>query len=148
MKKSELKPGTRIMACLPREEWSDEKIVKYYHDEWDEHVLLGVIIDKPARTGKIWVAWDESDHTDDGEEQEINIDILTLESERSALATEFSAYSKEILHKMKEAAKLVNEAGKLSKKAHASSLKSMFEATRPLVSAMDSNGWRSSSWGC
>ena|SRR5579864_8181577 len=148
MKKSDLKPGTRVMACLPREEWSDERIVKYYHDEWNETTLLGAIVDKPARTGKVWVAWDESDHTSEGEEQEINIDILTLESERETLAEEFKTYSKEIKEKMAEAAKLVNEAGKLAKKAHANSLESMYSACRPLVNAMDNNGWRSSSWGC
>lgn len=148
MKKSDFKPGTRVVACVPREEWSDSSIVKYFHDDWNETTLNGVILDKTAKAGKVWVAWDECDHRAEGEEDEVSLDILTLESDLPEIEKEYKAVSKLIKENMKEAARLVRESNKLAQKAHASSLESMYDAVRPLVDAMDSSGWRSSSWGC
>jgi hypothetical protein len=148
MKKSDLKPGTRIVACLPRDEWSDESIVKYFHDDWNETTLLGVIVDKPAKAGKIWVAWDESDHHSEGDEQEVKIDILTLESDLPEIEKDYKEVTKLIKQNMQDAAKLITQSAKLAEKAHANSLESMRDAVRPLINAMDSSGWRSSSWGC
>jgi hypothetical protein len=148
MKKSDLKPGTRVIACVPRDEWSDESIVKYFHDDWNETTLAGAIIDKPAKTGKVWVAWDECDHRGEGEEQEVKIDILTLESELPEIEKDYKEVTKLIKKNMQDAAKLIRESNQLAKKAHAASLESMYDAVQPLVSAMDSSGWRSSSWGC
>lgn len=148
MKKSDLKPGTRVMACLPRDEWSDEYIVKYFHDDWNETTLLGTVIDKPAEVGQVWIAWDESDHHSDGDEQEVDISILTLESDRSEIEKDYKAVAKLIKQNMKDAAKLITESNKLAKRGHANSLESMYDAVRPLIDAMDASGWRSSSWGC
>lgn len=148
MKKNDVKPGTRVMACVPREEWSDDSIVKYFHDDWNETTLNGVVLDKIAKAGKVWVEWDECDHRGEGEVDEVSIDILTLESDLPEIEKEYKAASKLIKENMKEAARLVRESNKLAQKAHAASLESMYDAVRPLVDAMDSSGWRSSSWGC
>jgi hypothetical protein len=148
MKKTDLIPGTKVLVSLPSDEWSDERYVKYYHDTYDEHTLVGTILDKKAKTGKVWLAWDESDHTSQGEEQEMDIEILTLESERSEIENDFREVSKLIKKNMEDAAKLIKESSKLAKKAHASSLADMYDAVRPLVNAMDASGWNSSSWGC
>lgn len=150
MNKKELKPGTKIVVSLPNNKWYDG-IVTYYHDEYGHNTLTGTIIDKPgnpANKGKVWVAWDKSDHYSEGEENELDISILTLESDKSNIEQEFKLFSKDIKDKMKEAAKLVLEANELATKAHASSLADMWEEVSPLVNAMDNSGWNSSSWGC
>jgi hypothetical protein len=146
MKKSDLTPGTAVLASVNDEEWGDSEVIKYVHNEYDDYTLTGVVVDKPASDGKVVVLWDENDW--DYEEEEVEIKLLTLAEDRSAIEKEFKNLSKEIKEKMKEAARLVNEAGKLAKQAHAKSLESMWDATGPLINAMDNNGWRSSSWGC
>jgi hypothetical protein len=94
----------------------------------------------------VWVKWIEGPRVDDGEDdEEVELKVLSLESERSQLDQEFKETVKLVKEKMQEAAKLVNEAGKLVKPRR---LERMSEAVNPLVDAMDNNGWRSSSWGC
>lgn len=148
MKKADLKPGTRVMACIPRDEWSHESIVKYFHDDWNETVLNGVVLDKTAKSGKVWIAWDECDHRGEGEEEEVSIEILTLESDLPEIEKDYKEVAKLIKENMKEAARLIRDSNKLAQKAHAGSLESMYDAVRPLINAMDEAGWRSSSWGC
>lgn len=147
MKKSDLKPGTKVLLSMSNEEYSEE-IVKYFYDEYDDNTLAGTILDKPAEAGKVWISWDESNNYSEDEEAEVYINILTLESDRSKIEQEFKNFSKGIKAKIKEAAKLVLEANKMAKEAHASSLADMYDAVAPLISAMDNSGWRSSSWGC
>jgi len=153
MKKSDAKPGTKVLASYAPayEEYTDETIIAYRYDGEGEDYgsLVGVVRTKEAAPGKVWVKWIEGDYLDslDEDESEIDLKLLILESERSTIEQEFKKVSKEIKEKMKEAAKAVNEAGKLAKSAHAS-LQSMYDEVRPLVDAMDNNGWRSSSWGC
>ena len=134
------------MAGVNSEEYGDNEIVAYYHDEYGDYVLTGVVMDKPAGTGSVYVKFDDNDW--DYDEEEVDCKLLVLESDLDQIEVEFKAVSEEIKKKMKEAAKLVNEAGKLAKKARAGSLESMYDAVGPLVSAMDNNGWRSSSWNC
>lgn len=156
MKKSDAKPGTKVLATYAPayEEYSDEQIVAYSFDPDGYGDLLGVIRSKEASPGHVWVKWIEGEYLDsldgEGEENETEVDlkILTLESERDEIEKEFKSYQKQIKDKLKEAAKLVNEAGQLAHKAHARSLESMWDVTSPLIDAMDNNGWRSSSWGC
>ena len=151
MKKSEAKPGTKVLASYAGayDEWSDEQVINYRYDEGEEYgALVGVIRTKEAKAGHVWVKWIEGDYRENlDDEMEVDLKILILESERGSIEQEFKKVSKEIESKMKEAAKLVNEAGKLAKQAH-SSLEGMYDATSPLIDAMDNNGWRSSSWGC
>lgn len=64
------------------------------------------------------------------------------------LEEKYNTAEKEIVQKMKQAGKLVKEANKLAKKLTGRELSDMYEAISPLVDAMDSSGWRSSSWGC
>lgn len=154
MKKSDAKPGTKVLATYAPayEEYSDEEIIAYSYDPDSYGDLVGVIRSKEAKPGHVWVKWIEGEYLDslDTEEEgmEVDLKILTLESDRDEIEKEFKGYQQQIKDKMKEAAKLVKEAGALAQKAHARSLESLWEANRPLIDAMDDNGWRSSSWGC
>lgn len=148
MKKSELKPGTKVLACVPSDEWSDETIVKYFHNDWNETTLVGVVMDKPAKAGKVWIEWQECDHRGGDDEEEVDINILTLFSDLPEIEKEYKEAVKVIKKNMTEAAALINKSNKLAIAAHAKSLEDMYGATQPLVDAMDNAGWRSSSWGC
>lgn len=147
MKKSDLVPGTKVLASVSYDDFNDSfsnhKIVKYFHDHYDESTLTGVVLDKPASDKCVIVLWHEND-----EEMEVEVQLLTLDTDRSLIETEFKSTVKQVKDKMKEAAKLVREANALAKKGHAPSLANMSDAIRPLINAMDSAGWRSSSWGC
>lgn len=146
MKKSDAKPGAKVLASTNYDEFGDgEHLGPYKYDEYGDSDLVGIIRSQPARPGYVWVKWIEGD-VDMEEDEEVDLKLLVLESDRAQIEKDFKEVSKQIKEKMKEAAKLVNEAGKLARKAH-SSLESM-DASWPLVSAMDDNGWRSSSWGC
>ena len=147
MKKSDAKPGTKVLASYDNDEYSDEELIPYVYDSYGESTMVGVIRSQPASAGKVWVKWIEGNLADD-EDQEVSLDILTLESARPGMEEEFKAAAAQVKEKMEEAAKLVNEAGKLAVKAHAKSLADMYGAVTPLVNAMDKNGWRSSSWNC
>jgi hypothetical protein len=148
MKKSDLKPGTKVLACVPSEEWSSETIVKYFHNDWNECTLIGVVMDKPAKTGKVWVDWEDCDHRSEGSPEEVKMDILTLFAELPEIEKEYKEACKLIKENMKEAAALIAKSNKLALAAHAQSLEDMYNAVKPLVNAMDNAGWRSSAWGC
>ncbi len=149
MKKSGFSPGARVVVSYPRDnDYSGEDFVKYYYDQYDETALLGTVINKQADDGCVWIKWDDFDEDEDEGQSEVNIDILTLESDLSKIEAEFKSYTKQIKEKMKEAASLIYEASDLADKARASSLADMYEEVSPLITAMDSSGWRSSSWDC
>jgi hypothetical protein len=154
MKKSDAVPGTKVLASIRNDEFGDdgEQLVPFIFNEYGDSVLVGVIRSKKASPGKVWVKWIDGDHDEDEEEdeevEEVDLKILSLESDRAQLEKEFKLVSKQVKEKMKEAAKLVNEAGKLARQANAGDLESMYDASYPLINAMDRNGWRSSSWGC
>ena len=148
MNKKDLKPGDRVLASMSDYEWGDNELIPYCVDEYGDYTLTGTILDrKSTQRGFVVVKWDESDF-DREEEEEVDPNLLVLESDRDALNAEFKTAQKAIEEKMKEAAALVEEAGRMANDAHARSLQSLYKACRPLVSAMDNNGWRSSSWGC
>lgn len=154
MKKSDLitgttlKPGDRVLASMSNHEWSDNEIISYCVDEYADYILTGTVLDKkPTQQGFVVVEWDDSDSNHEGEE-EVDPELLVLESDKDQLDIEFEVAQKAIEEKMKEAALLVEEAGQMANQAHARSLESLYEACSPLINAMDNNGWRSSSWGC
>ncbi len=151
MKKSDLPPGTKVLASLSDIEYGDSELVKYYYDQYGESTLTGTVVDNQASDLKagakqVVVIWDVNDW--DFEEQIVNISLLTLETERSTIEKEFKAATLAVKAKVTEAAKLVKEANTLAKAAHAKSLESMYDACVPLINAMDASGWNSSSWGC
>lgn len=148
MKKSEAKPGVKVIASISYNEWGDvDPLTPYFIADYDdETTLIGVIRSREAQAGHVWVKWIEGQFEED--EEEVDIKLLTLESDRDKIEQEFKKVSKEIKEKMKTAADLVKEAGKLARKAHAKSLQDMYDVCSPLIDAMDDNGWRSSSWGC
>jgi hypothetical protein len=153
MKKSDLPPGTKVLASVSDDEYGDNELVKYYYDQYGESTLTGTVVDNQASDLKagvkqVVVIWDENDWRDAEEGEIVNISMLTLESERSAIEKEFKVAAAAVKAKMTEAAKIVKEANTMAKAAHARSLESMWDACRPLVNAMDASGWNSSSWGC
>lgn len=153
MKKSDLPPGTKVLASIKSEEYGDDELVKYYYDQYGESTLTGTVVDSQASDLKagpkqVIVIWDENDWRESEEGEIVNISLLTLETERSAIEKEFKVATLAIKAKMTEAAKIVKEASIMARAAHAESLESMWDACRPLVNAMDASGWNSSSWGC
>lgn len=157
MKKSDLKPGTKVLASMSYpEEYSDdeEQIVRYTYDQYGDNDLIGVVRSKEASPGKVFVSWiegeraGESEGADEEEGEEVDIKVLSLLSDRSTLDKEFSVAEKQIKAKLKEAGQLVKEAHKMAQAAGARDLASMYDAVGPLADAMDACGWRSSSWGC
>lgn len=147
--KNKFEPGTKVIASiLYPEEYSDEeeKIVKYTMDQYNDYTLVGVVRSQPASAGKVWVKWIEGFRV--GEEEEVDVKVLSLESSKDDLEKVFKVAEKQIKEKVKAAAKLVKEADKMAKKAGARNLQSLWDVCQPLVDVMDSSGWNSSSWGC
>ena len=105
----------------------------------------GVISDVLS-SGKLMVKWDDSWKNKDNSAVEPSSLLLEkdLKEKLSKLEKEFLEIEKEIKNKMKEAGLKIKEAQKLAKKT-GHSLEEMYDAVRPLVDAMDSAGWRSSS---
>lgn len=148
MKKSELKPGDRVIASRSDYEWGDNEIIRYCVDEYDDYTLKGSVLDeKSSQRGFVVIRWDDNNSFGLGDE-EVDPSILVLESDKQQLDAEFEIAQKAIKKKMEQAAALVEEAGQLATDAHARSLQHLYSVCRPLVNAMDNNGWRSSSWGC
>jgi hypothetical protein len=148
MNKNELTPGTKVIAALRYPDEYDydgeEKVVKYSSGDSYDETLEGVVVDKPAAKGKVFVQWDDVDEPD-----EVDVKVLSPISAKSDLEKEFKETEKAIKEKMKAAAALVKEANKMAQKAGVRNLAEMqYGAAGPLVDAMDNSGWRSSSWGC
>lgn len=153
MKKSDLTPGTKVLVSIDNNYDSDtyEEFVPFYlnkdaYDD-DDTYLIGTVLDKPSDSNKVWVSFPENDLGVLSEE-EVECNVLSLESDLAKLEAEFEAYSKEIKEKVKAAAALLKEANTLAKKAHVKNLSEMYDAVAPLINVMDSSGWNSSSWGC
>jgi hypothetical protein len=143
MKKNDFKPGTRVLASINDEEYGDHEMFKYVYDSYEDYTITGTILDQPSKPGRVFVAWDDSDFDPEGD---VEIKLLTLESDKSDIEKDFKSVAKQVREKVKQAAALVREANKLAQKGHAKNLESM--GANELISAMDDSGWRSSSWGC
>lgn len=148
MKKSDLTPGTKVLATWDQPEWENGKIVKYRHDDYDDYTMTGVVSEKEAAAGKVFVKWEECDSADIDldEDYEIDIKLLTLFTDRSEIEKEFKELNKVLKAKMKEASALIKEAGKLAKEKGYSLAN--LDAGSDLYGAMDSAGWNTSSFGC
>lgn len=148
MKENNFKPGTRVLASINDEEYGYQELIKYVYNEYSEYTISGTVLDKPSKPGRVFVAWDEEalNNFDLEKDDDVEIDILTLESDQSEIEKEFKSVAKQVKEKVKQAAALVREANKLAQKGHAKDLQSM--GASELISAMDDSGWRSSSWGC
>lgn len=142
MKKSDLKPGTKVIASMDY----DYTIVRFIPNENYDLNLVGLVQQSYLTGNKVLVKWIGGDFTD--AEQEVEASILSLASDQSDLEKEYKLAVKEVKNKMKEAGKIIKEANTMAKKAGAENLASMYDAVHPLVDAMDASGWRSSSWDC
>jgi hypothetical protein len=147
MKKSDFKPGTKVVASVNDEEYSGHELIKFAFQDYG-NPLLGTVADKPAARGKVFVEWSEDDNEYGLEDGEVDMNLLSLESDLPQFEKDFKAATKLIKKNMEAAAELINISNKMATKNHAQSLAHMHDAVRPLINAMDSSGWRSSSWGC
>lgn len=149
MKKSDLTPGTKVLATWDQPEWEDGKLVKYRHDDYDDYTLEGEVLDKEASAGKVFVKWNEGSGNADidyDKPYEIDVKLLTLFSDRSEIEKEFKELNKVLKAKMKEASAIIKEAGKLAREKGYSLAN--LGASSDLYDAMDSAGWQTSSFGC
>jgi hypothetical protein len=163
MKKTFLE-GERV-GCAIDETGECTAKVKYDGEYTDEPIYGKVTDILPG--GKVKVLWDDDNYNDHSQvfskttgklqssltvPREIPAKFLLPEAEMkakfSSLEKEYEAVAKQIKVKLVEAGKLIKEANKMAKKAGADSLADMYDAIDPLESAMDSCGWRTSSWNC
>lgn len=150
MKKINAKVNARVIASYAPNYEETYDVVPFSYNEIDETKLVGVILDKPATAGNVWVKFIEGEYLESVEnvELEFRIKDLILESEQYTLEEEFRKANKDIKNKILEAAKLIKEANSIAKTSHLGRLANIYAAIVPLINAMDDSGWRSSSWGC
>lgn len=154
MKKSEAKPGVRVIASRDVTDYGYDvedsgEVIAYYHEGgYSDYTLVGVISEKKAEDKDcVTVEWDEDCDIGDHEEvEEVPYKVLTLESDLPQIEKEYKEAQALVKEKLKEAAKLIEEAGQIAVNGHAKDLQSM--CGNELSNAMDNNGWRSSSWNC
>lgn len=118
--------------------------------------LRGVVLADPrvdVITGeeKVYVKWDRTPWRGTNPE-EVLTESLLLEADGdtkySELEAEWNKAEAAVTLKLKEAASLISEAAALAEEVGCDDLTQMYEAVRPLYSAMDSAGWNSSSFSC
>lgn len=101
----------------------------------------------PKSPGMVMVEWDYPA----GEITKVSVTTLMTEAEAEAakakLEDDFEALQDQLRDKLQQAADLINEAQKEAQ-AHGHSLVDMYDATSPLMDALDEAGWRTSSLGC
>lgn len=151
-KKNKFAVGDRVgyaMMDKYENEWdSSPKLVPIFISDYMEEPDYGVVTDVLSN-GNVKVKWDPNACQEDDEEYDPAhlLAEAALKAKLVTLDKEFKETTKLIKEKMKEAAALVKDANKLAKKT-GNNLEEMYDAVHPLVNAMDSAGWRSSSWGC
>lgn len=118
------------------------------YNEYEDDCTRG-LVKSVEKDGKFLVKWDASWHQPNPDKH--NASELMLETEAnkilSKLEAEYEAWAGPIREKMEQAAKLLEEAGKLATKQKRD-LSEMYEITSPLIGAMESIGWRTSSLSC
>lgn len=136
--KHNLKIGDRVAAIMD----NDTGKIIYDHDEAPAYGVLTVL------EGSTWdVKWDDK-YT-----QTEWFDFSQLHPEEkfkeqyNALEIQYNEVSRQIKENMKEAGKLLKDSNKLAQKI-GKDLHDMYDALDPLLSAMDSSGWRTSSFNC
>jgi hypothetical protein len=151
MNKNDLPPGTKVIASVDNDEYGDHQVVKYYIMKYSDCTLNGQVIDSQASDLKagpdqVVVAWDSNDWR--AEQEVVDCDLLSLESDLPAFEKEFNTAMKAIKEKVVEASLLIKEANRMAIAAHAKNLESLYDASSPLIDVMDNSGWHSSSWDC
>jgi len=143
--KHSFKVGDRIGFVEPEyNEYSDEPLPFRFSPDNDPG--YGKVVD--IGLGKVRVLFDDRDDPSDVEPKYL-VHLMpedTLKKEWNRLEKEFKEVQKQIASKMKEAAKIITEANKIANKSGHSLAET--EASYLLERAMDSAGWRTSSWGC
>lgn len=162
--KAKFTEGQRVGCAV--DEASELTGKRRYHGEYDEGPAFGKVVEV-LPNGKVKVLWDEEFHNEHSNvynkttgklvssvvvPRAVNAAWLLPEEEMKkvyvTLEKEYEAVAKQVRAKLKEAGSLIKEANKLAKKAGAESLNDMYDVLAPLEDAMDSCGWRTSSWNC
>ena len=118
------------------------------YNEFEDDIIRGVV-KKIHESGKLLIKWDCSWHNKEHAEA-MPEDLISEEEANEILAkleAEYKVWADPIQEKMEEAGKLLREAGKLAAKQKRD-LSEMHELVAPLISAMDSIGWSTSSLSC
>lgn len=129
--------------------WVERSNLETHNEYEDDDVTRGVIKAVEAK-GKVRVKWD---YVWDGSPNPSSIATskLMLESEAneilSKLEAEYEAYAGPIRKKIEKAAKLLEEANELAA-AQDRDLTEWSDVVDPLIGAMDTIGWRTSSLSC
>lgn len=142
MEDKDLIVGTRVAKAFDR------------FNQYENDICKGEIIGigKCPMTGKpkYAVKWDESWMNGLVPKESYAGDLM-FEAEANALwsklESEFKAVENHIKDKLQVAARAIAEASEIASGAKMD-LSSMWEATRPLMNAMDEVGWRTSSLNC
>lgn len=114
-------------------------------------ILADPRVDVVTGEEKVYVHWDRTPWRGTNPEEVLTRDLLLEadgEVKYSKLEAEWNVAEAEVAVKLREAAKLITEANSIAEKAGCDSLTNMYDAIRPLYSAMDNAGWNTSSFGC
>jgi hypothetical protein len=115
----------------------------------DEDDTTRGVVKSIDEAGKLLVKWDDSWRKPNPEK--VLADALITEAEAdqilSKLEEEYEVWAAPIRAKIEESAKLLKEAGKLADKQN-QDLAELHDLVGPLISAMRSVGWRTSSLSC
>ncbi len=111
----------------------------------------GNVLSHDAASGLYLVEWDKAYYaktTTITKEPASALKLLTVaQAEQSKLDAEFAEIESQCREKLAAAASLISEATAIANSKH-TSLQDMYEATSPLMRALDDAGWSSSSMGC
>lgn len=121
---------------------------KYHPDDGDFY--RGEVVGINDLNDHLFVKWDDKWGFKDKAE-EVNPSRILLECEGEVklnkLESEYSNLHKAILEKINIAAELINDAGEIAVSG-GRDLIDMYDAVRPLMLALDNNGWSTSSMRC
>lgn len=132
---------------------------KYYEDDYSdaETVPLMYIPDNSPEFGKVTevlgegnirVKWDSKWKKESVVQANTMAPESVVKERLSVLEEEFTVVEKEVSAKLKEVAKGLREANQLTKKKLGRNLYQLSMGYGPLYDAMNSAGWRTSSFGC
>jgi hypothetical protein len=125
-------------------------------NQHDETTRRGVILTESrvdALTGeeKVYVKWDHERYRQPNPEEVLTQKLLLEDVgdvKLASLEAEWNEAESKVKENLREAAELINAASEVASQVGCDSLLDMYDAIRPLYSAMDNAGWNTSSFGC
>lgn len=134
------KAGDRVV-------WEERSSLEEWN-EYEDDTTRGVV-ESVDSEGKLTVKWDNSWIKPNPSQHDADELITEAAADKilSKLEKEFEAWAGPIRKKIEQAAKCLAEAGELAT-AQDRDLSEMSELVGPLINAMDTIGWRTSSLSC